>query len=143
MMSANRKMKMMPLRARAWSRKTTAIHPKCKCYMDQVDAFSTHNRTFFIYDLGRYNNQNVYHYGETSDLYWKECQLRKTFPYYVKVVEEPVEIPGALVQNLKEALGSNHVWKLDYDEFGIEDAFFTCSNIDLVLTQMKLIESRS
>ena len=62
----------------------------CKSYKDQVDYF-TCNKVFFLYDVGRYHNKRLYHYGETIDIDLVEYKLKKNLPYYKKLIDIPID----------------------------------------------------
>lgn len=59
-------------------------------YHDRIDTDNT-NRIFYIYYLGRYHNAPIYHYGECMDLDVIEFTLKKTIPFYEKVLYIPMD----------------------------------------------------
>lgn len=59
-------------------------------YYDRVDYDAVDNRSFFIYDLSRYNNRTYYAYGVTDDIYNTELVLKRTVPVYKLIYYELV-----------------------------------------------------
>ena len=51
------------------------------CYHDRID-YDADNRSFFIYDLSRYNNRTYYAYGVTDDIINMEFVLKQSVPVY-------------------------------------------------------------
>lgn len=64
-------------------------------YHDRVDE-SVHNRTFFVFSIGRFNNTPIYHYGETSDIALEEFRIRRALPFYEKVLDVPLVMDGTI-----------------------------------------------
>lgn len=62
----------------------------CKSYSDQVDYF-TCNKVVFLFDIGKYYNRRLYHYGETIDIDLVEYKLNRFLPYYNKIIDIPID----------------------------------------------------
>jgi hypothetical protein len=60
-----------------------------KSYQDRV-SFDYNNRLFYIYDLGRYNNSHIFHYGECMDLTSIEFKIRRYLPVYKRIEYIPM-----------------------------------------------------
>lgn len=54
-------------------RKTSRIN----CNNDKIDYYNSNNRVFYLYNLGRYHNKSLYHYGNTNDIDLVEYNLKK------------------------------------------------------------------
>lgn len=90
-----------------------------KSYKDKVDYFTCH-KIFFIFDIGRYHNKRLYHYGETIDIDLTEYKLKKNLPYYKKIIDIPINncINGfEKIENLIEIQGLKTKIPLD----GLDD----------------------
>ena len=68
------------------------LKQRCSClgYYDRV-SIDTHNKVFYIYKLGRYNNKMLYTFGESDDIHATEMRLRSIVPMYEKISVEPVD----------------------------------------------------
>lgn len=65
---------------------------RMKSYLDRAPSwYEHHTRVFYIYSLGRYQNQALFCYGETNDLDTVEFHLAKTLPTYQRVLYFPVQ----------------------------------------------------
>lgn len=64
---------------------------KINCYKDKVDYYDNSNRVFYLYNLGRYHNKYLYHYGTTNDIDLVEYNLRKNIPFYERIIYTPIE----------------------------------------------------
>jgi len=79
---------MISLKAKLTPRRlsqTQRSRTRTKCYLDQV-SLDYNNRSFYIYDIGKFDNTRIYYYGETLDLMNVEFRLCKVLPVYHKVV---------------------------------------------------------
>ena len=64
---------------------------RTRSYLDKASVYDSHNRVFYIYELGRYNNIPMYRYGETNDVDLVELQINAKLPMYKKVATIPVD----------------------------------------------------
>lgn len=105
-------------------------------YYDRVNEDMS-NKSFFIYDLGKYNNKNLYYYGETMDITQTEFILKKTLPLYKIIYSAPVDanIDG---YNKFNKLIKDHKSKLPLKNCSSWDIFQT-ENIDYILDAINVI----
>jgi hypothetical protein len=108
----------------------------CRSYLDRVDHISTHNKIFFVFDLGRYNNKRIYHFGESPDFYLTEFQIHKSFPVCKPIIIEPATDPN-MVQKILAVIPNKVSMPFVPDDFHGEPNFFTCDNIDLVIAKIQ------
>lgn len=62
-----------------------------KSYMDRVSVYDAHNRVFYIYFLGHYQNQPIFHFGETNDLDATEFFMKSSLPFYELQLYIPID----------------------------------------------------
>ena len=79
-------------------RPTCCFHKVGHSYMDHVDYTSAHNRMFYVYFLGNFQNTPIYCYGETDNPDSVEFTLKRTLPMYKNIVLEPTEGYSGLSQ---------------------------------------------
>jgi len=99
----------------------------CKSYNDHVDYF-TCNRIFFIYDIGKFFNTRLYHYGISVDIDLVEYKLQKSLPYYKKLLDIPIDNCIYGVDNFDSFIKENNmmikmpiVGLEDFDVFKLSD----------------------
>lgn len=59
-------------------------------YLDRVSEYDAHNRVFYIFYLGCFNNYPIYHYGESYDIDLAELKIKRTLPFYERVYCAPI-----------------------------------------------------
>ena len=115
---------------------------KIRSYNDGISNFDSHNKTLFLYYLGRYNNYPLYYYGETYDLYDTEFKIKKTLPYYKKITTIPVGDHVYAKENFDKFVNNNAL-RASIPIISVENIYnwdiLTVNesvNIDVVLKQL-------
>jgi hypothetical protein len=59
--------------------------------MDRASVYDAHNRVFYLFYLGRFQNRPMYHYGETTDIDATEFYIQSQLPFYQRIMYIPID----------------------------------------------------
>lgn len=54
-------------------------------------SINANENIFYVYFLGRYNNKPFFHYGQSTDISSVEFNIKKSLPYYDRIIYNPVD----------------------------------------------------
>jgi hypothetical protein len=109
---------------------------RARSYHDRVDHDAS-NRSFFLYNLSRYNNRRHYVYGQTDDLHMTELAISKRVPVYTMMYNNALEDHDLRAVELFEKF--IEPYKCDfpmlptYDVFTLDDATYDINDVLSVL----------
>ena len=81
----------------------------CKSYLDRIPDYDAHNRVFYIYTLGSWNNIPYYHYGESDDISLTEFKIKKTLPFYSLLTCIPIDHNIAAISDFEKMVRNKKV----------------------------------
>lgn len=99
-------------------------------YLDRVSDYDIHNKVFYIYYLGCFNNTPMYHYGESDDLDLVELKIKRTLPFYERVLYTPVEHHTNTLEQFKDYIKNKKV-RIPLAEVCMWDAFLISEEQDI------------
>lgn len=125
-----------PLRSPYSLRLSPTLRPRT--FMDQASVYDTHNRVFYIYFLGFFNNRPIYHFGETNDLDANELLIRSQLPFYERILYIPTDSHHNALREFIEYI-QNYRTTLPVHNLEHLDAFTTTdidNGIDAILQKV-------
>lgn len=106
--------------------------------MDRASVYDTHNRVFYIFYLGQFNNRPIYHYGETNDIDATELFVKANLPFYKLVLYLPIDTEQDGLSQFDQYIQHDRV---DFPVHNLEhlDVFCPSNDIETIVQKVEAL----